>query len=179
MLFRELFKSDTKRDIPQNWGTSLWPRCTRCRPPRPPSMSRHPRQSRRTVASTPRCPRLYTAPHRAPGPPPVPLLHRVASAEGTNRRNQPRKPTEFTATLRVGVGRLIVSQKTLQPAPSRCRLFLICVYTASKIAIPKRIKTAGNSTLSHFSSASAMPGRVATNRAAHTRGATRIKKTTQ
>ena len=49
----------------------------------------------------------------------------------------------------------------------------------SKIAIPKRIKTAGNSTLSHFSSASAMPGRVATNRAAHTRGATRIKKTTQ
>ena len=52
-------------------------------------------------------------------------------------------------------------------------------YTASKIETPSAMSTTGKSTLSHFSSASAIPGRVATNRAAQTSGATSARKTAQ
>ena len=52
-------------------------------------------------------------------------------------------------------------------------------YTANRMARPSSISTVGNKTLSHFSSASATAGRVATNFAAATRPATKTRNTTQ
>lgn len=87
MLFRELFKSDTKRDTPQNWGTSLQPHYARRRPPQSPRCP-----AARTKVAAP-CRGLVAAlgitQQRIKSPTHRPWLY------GTTLR-QPKEPTDGT-----------------------------------------------------------------------------------